>query len=79
MEENRFLKRVVDRYAFFAPFCGSLGTVYGIYRAFDLMDHLEASHAVAPGIWSALLCTVILIALSFFIVAVYTLLREGTT
>ena len=79
MKENRFLKRVVERWAFLSPFCGSLSTAYGIYIAFKLIDHLEPSHIVAPGIWSALLCTVILMALSLLIVAVYTLLRDGTT
>jgi biopolymer transport protein ExbB/TolQ len=79
MEVNRFLKRVVERYAFFAPFCGILGSVYGIYRTFDLMGQLESSHAVAPGIWSALLCTAILMPLLFLIVVVYTLLLEGIT
>ena len=73
------LKRVLDRWVFLSPFCGSLSTVYGIYVAFKLIDHLEPFHAVATGIWSALLWTMILIALSLLIVALYTLLRDGTT
>jgi biopolymer transport protein ExbB/TolQ len=79
MEEKQFLKRVLELWAGFLPFCGSLSTVYGIYVAFRLIDDLEPSHAVAPGILSALLCTVILMALSFLIVALYPLLRGGTT
>jgi len=47
MNADRFVKRVVERFAFFAPFCGILGTVYGIYYAFGLMGQLESSHVVA--------------------------------
>lgn len=79
MEADRFLKWAVERFACFAPFCGFLGTVYGVYRAFDLKDRMDAFNAVAPGIWSALLCTTILMALSFLIVAVYTWLHEEKT
>lgn len=78
MKGKRFLKRVLEGWAFLCPFYGSLSTVYGIYVAFKVTDHVEPSYAVAPGIWSALLCTVILMGLSFLIVALYTPLRDGT-
>ena len=79
MKEKQFLKRVLEPCAFLSPFFGSLSTVYGMYVTFKLLDHLEPSHAVARGIWSGLLCTVILMALEFLIVALYTLLRSRTT
>jgi len=79
MKEKQFLKRVLERWAFLTSFCGSLSTVYGIYVAFELIDRREPSYAIAPAIWSVLLCTVILMALPFVIVAVYALFRDGTT
>lgn len=75
MKKPLFVKRVLESYALLAPFIGNLGTVYGIYVSFTHRDQVGIPQLVLPAIWSALLWTVSLIAISFPIVALYTFLR----
>jgi len=75
-----FLKRTLGRSALLAPFPATVGTVYGIRRAFHSVDSSgHATSSVVPGgILAALFATLAAMLLIVPLAAVWELLSRGS-
>ena len=61
-------QELAQKYSGYAPFIGCIGTVFGIFTAFQKLESESSINAVAPGILEALFWTAVGIAILIVVI-----------